>query len=124
MRRRPRAGAPPKIAVALLFRYASLSRATKLSNFVVRGVPAGATVTVSCVKGCGKKSLKRFVQRAGRISLKALARRPLKVDTTITVVVSKPGHTSAVKVLEIRARMAPLVTTQCQPEGASEPVAC
>ena len=120
----PAAAAPPKVAVALLFRYASLSRATKLSNFVVRGVPAGATVTVSCVKGCSKKALKRFVKRAGRISLKALARRPLKVDTTITVVVSKPGHTSAVKVLEIRARKAPLVTTLCQPEGASEPVAC
>ena len=118
------ADAPPKIAVALGFRYASLSRATKLSNFVVRGVPAGATVTVRCVKGCTKKALKRFVRRAGRISLKALARRPLKVDTTITVIVSKPGHTSAVKVLEIRARKAPLVTTQCQPEGASEPVAC
>jgi hypothetical protein len=118
------ADAPPKVAVALLFRYASLSRATKLSNFVVRGVPAGATVTVSCVKGCTKKALKRFVKRAGRISLKALARRPLKVDTTITVVVSKPGHTSAVKVLEIRARKAPLVTTQCQLEGASEPSAC
>ena len=113
------APAPPKIGVALGFRYASLSRATKLSNFVVRGVPAGATVTVSCLKGCGKKSLKRFVKRAGRISLKALALRPLKVDTTITVIVSKPGHTSAVKVLEIRARKAPLVTTQCQPEGAS-----
>jgi hypothetical protein len=118
------APAPPKIGVALGFRYASLSRATKLSNFVVRGVPAGATVTVSCLKGCGKKSLKRFVKRAGRISLKALALRPLKVDTTITVVVSKPGHTSAVKVLEIRARKAPLVTTQCQPEGAPRPVDC
>jgi hypothetical protein len=118
------AEAPPKIAVALGFRYASLSRATKLSNFVVRGVPAGATVTVSCVKGCTKKALKRFVKRAGRISLKALARRPLKVNTTITVIVSKPGHTSAVKVLEIRARKAPLVTTQCQPEGAPEPSAC
>jgi hypothetical protein len=116
--------APPKIEVALGFRYASLSRATKLSNFVVRGVPAGSTVTVSCLKGCAKKSLKRFVKRGGRISLKALARRPLKVDTTITVIVSKPGHTSAVKVLEIRARMAPLVTTQCQPEGSAEPVAC
>jgi hypothetical protein len=118
------AEAPPKIAVALGFRYASLSRATKLSRFVVRGVPAGATVTVSCVKGCTKKALKRFVRRAGRISLKALARRPLKVNTTITVIVSKPGHTSAVKVLEIRARKAPRVITQCQPEGASEPVAC
>jgi hypothetical protein len=120
----PAAEAPPKIAVSLRFRYASLRRATKLSNFVVRGVPAGATVTVSCVKGCSKKALKRFVKRAGRVSLKALARRPLKVNTTITVIVSKPGHTSAVKGLEIRARKAPLVTTQCQPEGAPEPVDC
>ena len=56
------APAPPRIGVALGFRYASLSRATKLSNFVVRGVPAGATVTVSCLKGCGKKSLEALRQ--------------------------------------------------------------
>lgn len=115
---------PPQIAIALGFRYASTSRATKLSHFVVKNVPAGATVTVRCLKGCGRKSLKRTVKRGGRISLKAVARRPLKVDTMITVLVSKPGHSSAVKALTIRARKAPLVTTRCQPEGAAEPVAC
>ena len=42
----------------------------------------------------------------------------------ITVVVSKPGSGSAVKILKIRARKSPQLTTQCQPEGASKPAAC
>ena len=58
------------------------------------------------------------------VSLKPLVKRALKVDTTVTVTVSKPGASSAVKVLTIRARKAPLVETQCQPEGAPAPVAC
>ena len=42
----------------------------------------------------------------------------------ITVVVSKPGSSSAVKILKIRPRKAPQLTTQCQPVGASKPTAC
>jgi hypothetical protein len=51
-------------------------------------------------------------------------KKQLKVGTEITVIVSKPGASSAVKVLTIRARKAPLVTTLCQPEGSAKPVAC
>ncbi len=120
----PSAGPAPRIAVALGFSFLSGVRATKLSNFVVKGVPPGATITVRCSRGCGKKVIRRVVKAGGRVVLKRLAKRPLKVDSTITVIVSKPGFTSAVKVLTIRARMAPLVTTQCQPEGASKPIAC
>ena len=40
------------------------------------------------------------------------------------MIVSKPGASSAVKVLTIRARKAPLVSTLCQPEGSPKPAAC
>ena len=95
------------------------SGGTEADNLALRGAAEAAEPT-------GRRHLvaSAIEHEAVLNTLKALARRPLKVDTTITVIVSKPGHTSAVKVLEIRARKAPLVTTQCQPEGASEPVAC
>jgi hypothetical protein len=53
-----------------------------------------------------------------------VTRKKLKAGTEITVTVSKPGMSSAVKVLTIRARKAPLVTTLCQPEGSPKPAAC
>jgi hypothetical protein len=61
---------------------------------------------------------------SGRLLLKPVLKKKLKVGTEITVIVSKPGASSAVKVLTIRARKAPLVTTLCQPEGSSKPAAC
>jgi hypothetical protein len=114
----------PRIVVALGFSFTSTRRATKLANFLVRNLPAGSTVTVTCPKGCAKKKLSKKVKVGGRLLLKPLVKKPLKLGTEITVVVSKPGFSSAVKVLEIRARKAPLVTTLCQPEGSSKPVAC
>jgi hypothetical protein len=114
----------PQILVALGFSFTSTARATKLTNFVVKNVPVGATVTVTCPTGCAKKRFKKTTARGGRLLLKRVLKKKLNVGTEITVIVSKPGASSAVKVLTIRARKAPLVTTLCQPEGSSKPAAC
>jgi hypothetical protein len=114
----------PQILVALGFRFTSTARATRLANFVVRNVPAGASVTVTCPRGCAKQRYTKLRVAGGRLLLKPVLKRKLKVGTEITVIVSKPGSSSAVKVLTIRARKAPLVTTLCQPEGSSKPAAC
>ncbi|MDA0160479.1 Ig-like domain-containing protein [Solirubrobacter ginsenosidimutans] len=116
--------AAPQILVALGFGFTSTARATKVSNFVVKNVPAGARVTVLCPSGCAKKRFTKVVAVGGRLLLKPVLKKKLKVGTEITVIVSKPGFSSAVKVLTIRARKAPLVTTLCQPEGSSKPAAC
>ncbi len=76
-----------------------------------------------CPKGCAKKTFKKS-RASGQLALKSLTKKPLPVNTAITVVVSKAGASSAVKILKIRARQAPLVTTLCQPEGAAKPAAC
>jgi hypothetical protein len=117
------ASAPQQIVVTLAFSFTSTRKRTKLKQLVIRNIPAGSTVTVHCPKGCPKKKFKKSRVR-GKLSLKAFTKRSLKVRTKITVTVSRPGASSAVKVLKIRARRAPLVTTLCRPEGASKPTAC
>jgi hypothetical protein len=117
-------GDVPQIEIAIGFSFSSTSAATKLSGFVVKNVPAGATVTVKCPSGCARKLYRKHKKLAGRLLLSPVLKKQLKVGTEITVIVSKPGASSAVKVLTIRARKAPLVTTLCQPEGSSKPFAC
>ena len=123
----PTAAAGAKIAdqivVTLGFSFTSTKKKTKLSGLVVKNIPAGSTVTVRCPKGCAKKTFKKS-RAGGQLALKSLTKKPLPVNTAITVVVSKAGASSAVKILKIRARQAPLVTTLCQPEGAAKPGAC
>jgi hypothetical protein len=112
------------VVVALTFIYHHASeRTTTLSSLLVKSVPAGSTVTARCPKGCAKKTLvKRNV--SGTVSLSALAKKPLKVKTKITVIISNPGAVSAVRVVEIRKSKAPTVTSYCQPPGAKQPLAC
>ena len=111
------------LAPVLSFNYKVFKRQTRLSSLTVKAVPVGATVKVTCARGCSAKS---FTKRGakGSVSLARFVKRPLKVGTTLTVVVSKPGAISSVKTLKIRSGKPPLVTTRCQPPGAPKPAAC
>ena len=114
----------PQIEVALSFSFTAARNATKLSHFLVKSIPAGATVVVKCPSGCARKTYRKFKRKGGQLLLTPVIKKKLAVGTEITVIVSKPGASSAVKVLTIRARKAPLVSTLCQPEGTTKPVAC
>jgi hypothetical protein len=111
------------LAPVLSYNYKAFKRQTRLSSLRVRAVPAGATVKVTCPRGCSAKS---FTKRGakGSVSLARFVKRPLKAGTTLTVVVSKPGAIASVKTLKIRSRKPPLVTTRCQPPSAAKPQAC
>jgi hypothetical protein len=113
------------VVVTLTFTFKDANkRTTKVGRVTVNSVPAGATVTAVCPKGCAKKKLvKRNV--SGNVSLKELTgKKPLKAKTKITVTVSKPGAVSAVKVLVVQRSKAPTVTSFCQPPGAAKPGKC
>lgn len=102
----------PQIVVTLAFNFAnSTKKQTTLTSLVVKNVPAGATVSASCPKSCAKKTFKK-TGASGNVSLAALIKKPLKVGTTITVTVSKPGYTSVVKTLKVRPRKSPTLTTR------------
>ena len=77
----------------------------------VKGVPAGATVKVTCKKGCSRKSYKVKKKKRGTVSLKTVVRKRLRAGTTIRVVVSRPGNLAAIKTLRIRASNPPQVKT-------------
>jgi hypothetical protein len=115
--------APTRIVPILSFDYRATTRRTRFARLTVKGVPSGATVQATCPKGCASKT---FTKRnaKGAVSLRRLIRRPLSVGTTITVVVSKPGMVSGVKVLRVRARKAPSVATRCLAPGAVKPAPC
>jgi hypothetical protein len=113
-----------RILVRLNFGYANSTRkSTKLTHLILKDVPNGSTVTAVCSRSCARKSFKK-TKASGTVSLKPLLSKPLKVGARITVTVSKPGAISAVKILKIRPRKSPTITTRCQPEGATKPTTC
>jgi hypothetical protein len=74
----------------------------------VTGVPAGATVTARCAKGCAHK---RFVatHAFGKVPLKSLITAALPRGTRIVVQVSVPGMVTATRTLTVRKHRAPRV---------------
>ncbi len=101
---------------------------TVFKGLTLRGVPAGATVTATCGKGCKRASLS-FRNVAGTVSLKPFfakraKRGTLKAGTKIRVVVSAPNMIAAVKTLTVRPRKAPTVATRCLAPGAAAETLC
>jgi hypothetical protein len=106
----------PQIRVNLTFTFSnSTKKQTKLTSLVLKGVPAGATVSA---KGFKKTNA------AGTVSLKKLLSKPFKAGTLISIKVSKPGMGTAIKTLKILPRKTPVVSTKCQAPGATRAVAC
>jgi hypothetical protein len=96
---------PPTIPATVVFAYASSTHMTRL---VVKHIPAGSTVRVTCKgRGCPRTFVKKRAR--GTLSLARLIRHPLKPGLRMTIVVSKPGFRSATKVLRIRAHKPPTV---------------
>jgi hypothetical protein len=120
--------APKRLVVDLKANAKASKQRAVFKALTVRSVPAGATVTATCAKGCKRTSL-QFTNVAGTVSLKPFfAKRAkqgtLKVGTKIRVVVSAPNMIAAVKTLTVRARKAPSVATRCLPPGATVESLC
>jgi hypothetical protein len=104
--------------VALAFTYASFSDRTVLGRLILKGVPKGATVRATCKLGkhrCAGKAGKAFVKKRAKRTVnlsKRFANVDLKVGSKITVKVTKRGRIGIKKVLTIRARKAPKITSR------------
>jgi hypothetical protein len=57
----------------------------------------------------------------GTVRLRRVISKALKAGTRIRVDVTKTGMIGAVKIVEVRKRKAPKVTTQCLPVGSTKP---
>jgi hypothetical protein len=118
----PSAPAPPQKLERVLVTLGFFLDKSRFKTLAVKEVPAGSTVTAKCPKGCARKSFTKRKAK-GTVSLKPLVKnKRIRIGTTITVTVSKPGMISAVKVFKMARK--PKVTTRCQAPGQRKPVSC
>ena len=120
--------APRRLVVDLRANAKAGRTSTVFKGLTLRDVPAGATVTATCAKGCKRTSL-TLKNVAGTVSLKPFfAKRAkqgtLRAGTKIRVVVSAPNMIAAVKTLTVRPRKAPTVATRCLAPGATAETLC
>jgi hypothetical protein len=110
--------------VSLSFLFSAGRKSTKFRALSVKGVPEGASVSVTCAgKGCPAKSFKK--QHAnGSVSLKPYVKKALRKGLRLTVTVSKPGFVSMIKTLTIRPSKAPRIVTTCKAPGAKKASRC
>jgi hypothetical protein len=104
--------AKPAITITLPYFMSAKKKSTTFSSLAVKGVPAGATVKVTCKGTCPKKTVTIVSQKGGTVALTAYRRKALKVGTTLTIEVTKPGMTGMAKIVKIRASKRPSVTTK------------
>lgn len=116
---------PRQILVTLGYDYKAFPRQTRLFSLTVKNVPRGATVTASCRKGCVRRSFSVHGAKRSQVALTPLvAKKPLKVGTTITVSVTQAGAIGALKTLTIRPRKPPRIGTACLRPGTTTRMRC
>src|SRR4030095_16584731 len=98
--------------VTLAYAFAAFSDHTVLTKLAVRGVPKRSTVRVVCKCGVKARTFKKKRAR-GTVNLKRFVNVRLPVGSRITVTVTKSRTIGAAKLLRIRSRAAPNVSTRC-----------
>jgi hypothetical protein len=98
-------------------------KSTKFTLFQVKNVPTGSSIAISCKK-CPKAARKITKRNAkGTVTIKQL-KTLIKAGSSIQVTVTKPGTIGVVKILAVRSKKAPKLTTKCLQPGASKPSSC
>jgi hypothetical protein len=100
---------------------------TKFSEFLVRRLPAGTTVTVTCAgRGCPFERRRKVVSEAReRLQLIKLVRgAKLRKGARVKVKVTKPLTIGLVTTWRMRAAKAPVRTDRCLRPGESRPGSC
>ena len=117
-----------RIIVTLSSNFPSVGATIRFSRLVIKGVPRGSTVTVTCRTKRGRRcrGIRKFTKRNARgdVRLKRFQRKTLRAGTVIEVRVTKPGRIGAVKRLTVRRGKNPTIATRCLPPGVKKPVRC
>ena len=122
-RQRLGAGALSVLPVTLSYGFDAKRRGTRFSALTLKRIPSGATVSVTCAKGCPRKAYKHAKPKS-TFSVKPYLRRWLKPGAVLTVTVSKPGAMTVIKRFTIRRSKRPLLESLCQAPEAKKPQRC
>ena len=83
--------AKPAITITVPYFMSAKKKSTTFSALSVKGVPAGATVKVTCKGTCPKKSVTIDEHEGRHSGAQGVPQKALKVGTTLTIEVTKPG---------------------------------
>lgn len=118
------------LTFTLSYSYGKLGgKATKFTTMVAKGVPAGATVNVTCKakKKARPKCPGAFTKRnaAGNVTIEGFAKSKLPVGAKVVVRVTEPNAVGFAKVIKVAKRKKPNVSDRCmQPNTTKLLVAC
>ena len=104
--------------VTLAFGFAAFTDHTALTKLAVKGVPRRSTVRAVCKCGGKARTFKKKRAR-GTVNLKRFVNVRLPVGSRLTVTVTKSHTIGTAKLLRIRSRAAPKVSTRCLKPGSS-----
>jgi Putative metal-binding motif len=125
------ADATKVLSFTLSYSYSKLGRkATKFTTMVAKGVPAGATLSVTC-KAKKKKGRPKcpkaltLANAAGNVTLKGFDKAKLPVGAKLVVRVTEPNAVGFAKVVKVVKRKKPKVGDRCmQPNTTKLLAAC
>jgi hypothetical protein len=103
------------IDISLLYFMNAKQRYTRFATLSVKGVPAGATITVTCTGGCPRRSQTLTAGKGGTVRLSKWLGKRLKTGATLTIAVAKPGMRGMTKTLTMRAQRRPRIVTKALP---------
>jgi hypothetical protein len=108
--------AKPQIASTIDYFVNVKKTMTTYTTLADKNAPAGATIKVTCAgRKCPKKTVTLTSAKGGKVPLKAFLKKPLRVGTTLTIAISKPGMTGVAKTFKVRALKKPTLTTKTLP---------
>jgi len=116
-------GALAVLPVTVAYDFSAKRNGTRFSALTLKRIPRGASVRVTCAKGCPRKTYKPKRLKS-TLSLKPYLKRLLKPGAVLTVTISKPGAMTMVKRFTIRRSQRPRLESLCQAPGAKKAQRC
>lgn len=105
--------------VTLAFGFAAFTDHTVFTKLAVKSVPRRSTVRVVCKCGGKARTFKKKRAR-GTVNLKRFVNVRLPVGSRLSVTVTKSHTIGTAKLMRIRSRAAPKVSTRCLKPGSSK----
>lgn len=101
----------PRLDVALSYFMHATKRSTRFTSLSLKGVPAGATISIRCAGGCPRKRA-TITGKRGTVAITPYRNRALKAGAKLTIEVTRPGAIGTAKVVTIRAGKRPTIVTK------------
>jgi hypothetical protein len=100
------------IDITLVYFMNAKQRYTRFQTLSVKGVPAGATITVTCTGGCPRKRQTLTSEKGGTVKLAGWLGQRLKTGARLQIAVDRPGMAGMSKTLTMRAERRPRIVTR------------